>query len=353
MFNVALLIILNSIQLYNCFSVVHSSEEINIIEASNISRYLTYHTSVELVSKRNIIINSEIIWNYLPKKGFKKSTLILIAENNIIFTNLSNIICDGGELIIKAGLNGFGTVIFDWPKNYKGIYAINDCQVNIYYNPSQKGECKYHNPINYHNNIEPVSAETSYMWIHDADDLNNIVCFMSKNYALSKNITVTSTIFEPLYILKPIRRTFAGKFDGNGFSINNLNIYMPDMDDVGLFGIITGHSPDRLSKIKNVILNNCTVHGNNRVGALAGSSIYTEISNIILENVIIKGNSIVGGISGTLEHSILNECTTLNVTLNNTGNYTGAIIAVVVDSLINHKINLSHIGYIDDSMIFI
>ena len=85
---------------------------------------------------------------------------------------------------------------------------------------------------------------------------------------------------------------FNAIFEGNGYTISNLNINKPDADYVGLFGSI-----GRDGRIENLGLLNLTVSANNKVGALAGVN-GGVISNSYAVGSIAGRGSNVGGIVG-------------------------------------------------------
>ena len=107
--------------------------------------------------------------------------------------------------------------------------------------------------------------------------------------------TVSSTLKEELTTengFLPIGNStnkFQGTFNGNGHKISNLYINRETTDYVGLFGNTTG-------TIKNLIIDNVNVTGNNYVGGLSGYSNGTFTS--ITANITVKGTTNVGGLSG-------------------------------------------------------
>jgi hypothetical protein len=111
--------------------------------------------------------------------------------------------------------------------------------------------------------------------------------------------------------------TFNGIFDGQGHTISNLTIYMPDANNQGMFGQVTAGG-----LVKNVGLIGGSIIGNFSVGGIMG----TGSSNSLNMNRIINcfntgdvsGNLNVGGLAGTvIRGSIKNSYTTGNVNGNN------------------------------------
>ncbi len=100
---------------------------------------------------------------------------------------------------------------------------------------------------------------------------------------------------------------FMGNFDGNGFTIKNLNIstLTPDADGfvyAGLFGVTEGVDASNQNYIKNLVIENVTI---NTTGDIAAAAVAYPYYTVI-ENVTVKGNiSIKGGnyTSGVLAYT--------------------------------------------------
>ena len=76
---------------------------------------------------------------------------------------------------------------------------------------------------------------------------------------------------------------YTGVFDGDGYTVFNLAINQPNMDRVGLFGVI------QKAEIKNIGLENIDVIGHSRVGGLVGDN----------RRGTLRGCSTAGTVSGT------------------------------------------------------
>ena len=85
--------------------------------------------------------------------------------------------------------------------------------------------------------------------------------------------------------------SFAGTFEGNAYTIKNLMINRPDVDNVGLFGYAY------YAEIKGFNLENVNITGNNNVGGVAGYSYTGKVKEITLSGNI-TGHDYVGGITG-------------------------------------------------------
>jgi len=139
--------------------------------------------------------------------------------------------------------------------------------------------------------------------IYDSTDLNDIRNYTvynsaNRGYIITGYFQLKSTI-NLSGTWTPFEYSFAGTFDGNGYSIHNLTVAATDdSDNWGLFGLNTG-------TIKNLYMYNfqatasCDATASVAVGAVAGSNTGT-ISNCYLYSSTIningKYNSYVGGI---------------------------------------------------------
>ena len=96
--------------------------------------------------------------------------------------------------------------------------------------------------------------------------------------------------------MKPIgtaEHPFMGEFNGLGHTISNLTINA-QQDNVGLFGCLMN------AYLHNVRITNATVTGQNHVGALFGTTIFSPcyIKDVMVENSSVNGLGSVGGIGG-------------------------------------------------------
>jgi Secretion system C-terminal sorting domain/SprB repeat/Ig-like domain CHU_C associated len=100
---------------------------------------------------------------------------------------------------------------------------------------------------------------------------------------------------------------FQGKYNGNGFTIENLKINRPNQNNVGLFGYTVA------SLIRKLGLKNVNITGESYVGGIAG--IYLEGTlNECYATGSVSGVNYVGGIFGGVGYSNVNNCySTVNV----------------------------------------
>ncbi|MCL2064748.1 MAG: T9SS type A sorting domain-containing protein [Candidatus Cloacimonetes bacterium] len=90
---------------------------------------------------------------------------------------------------------------------------------------------------------------------------------------------------------------FTGKYDGNGYSINNLHINRPTNDNVALFGYTI------MSIFENINLVNVDIKGFNTVGALSGYALLPTINNSYISGIIVA-NDWIGGIVGAASGNV-------------------------------------------------
>lgn len=84
---------------------------------------------------------------------------------------------------------------------------------------------------------------------------------------------------------------FAGSYDGDGHTIENLTIDRPGSDGQGLFGIASG------ANLQNIKLVDVSVNGKDGVGGLVGGASFSTISNSHVAGTV-AGNGRVGGLAG-------------------------------------------------------
>lgn len=95
---------------------------------------------------------------------------------------------------------------------------------------------------------------------------------------------------------------FHGSLDGNGHTIRNLNIDLPEQDYVGLFAVIYIGTT-----ISDLNFENCTITGNRIVGVLygrcngaSGTTTELSVSDVDIENCTVSAiTHSVGGICGS------------------------------------------------------
>lgn len=178
-----------------------------------------------------------------------------------------------------------------------------------------------------------------------AADVNRGNSYSGKTVKLGANINLNNQSWIAIGDCES-RKYFQGTFDGQGYTIYNLNVdYSTDASEhatAGLFGWVDA----AMATVKNVNIDGATVKGSHWVGVIAGY--FTgRIENCSVNNATVIGNNVndeangdkVGGIVGYLnEHSYINNNTVSNSTI--TGNRDiGGIAGSVAASSIEMKNN--------------
>lgn len=155
----------------------------------------------------------------------------------------------------------------------------------------------------------PFLISTKEGFMQFVDDVNNNVNTYKDQYIrLENNIDLDGvsilpigggdTIMSPLSIVK-----FKGTFDGNGNSVSNFKIELPNTHYVGLFGYAEN------ATIKSLSILNATMDGENYVGGIVGYASKTTIEDC-RSNILISGKEFVGGIAGAMEKGNVLNCIT-------------------------------------------
>ncbi len=136
------------------------------------------------------------------------------------------------------------------------------------------------------------TRENPYL-IANAQELYNIRYYLNRSFKQIANIDLSAFIIGSGW--KPIgykQEKFSGLYDGNNYSISNLNIDSPESQDLGLFGAISEYS-----RIKNVKLEKIKITGNSYTGGLVGWN-EGELLNCTVQG-LIKADKDVGGLVGS------------------------------------------------------
>lgn len=93
--------------------------------------------------------------------------------------------------------------------------------------------------------------------------------------------------------------TFKGRYNGNGYSITNLNA------STGVFGYVTNGT------IENLAVKNCTISGSSSVGAIVGTSATTTIKNCWTSGSVTTNGNNGGGIVSRCSDGTIENCYSL------------------------------------------
>ncbi len=154
--------------------------------------------------------------------------------------------------------------------------------------------------------ISGTGTESNPYLISTASDIAKIHNDLNGYYKLTTNINMSGVEFEP--IGNENEGAFTGIIDGDGYTISNLNINLPENKYVGFVGYLEG-------TVKNLKLTNVKASGYRYVGGLVG---YAE-ENSIVNNCSVNGDICgiyniidvyVGGVVGyAVENSEIYSCT--------------------------------------------
>ena len=149
--------------------------------------------------------------------------------------------------------------------------------------------------------LEPIptrppetAAELGFFPITSASDLNMMRWNPSADFRLMRNISLP-------YGWEPIGTAdapFTGTFDGQCFTISGLRINDEHLDDVGLFGVISG------ATIQNLTIRG-SIRGNHNVGALAGRAVRGSTIINVTNYANVHGFFNVGGIVGAMGDAVV------------------------------------------------
>jgi hypothetical protein len=123
--------------------------------------------------------------------------------------------------------------------------------------------------------------------------------FAGKHFLLASDIDLNGAAFN----WTPIGgggNLFAGGFDGNGKSISNMRVYLPDAENAALFGAMRG-------SVVNLNIISADVTGKSQVGALAGLNFGGTVKNSAADGTV-NGGSLAGGLVGNNLGGEISNC---------------------------------------------
>ncbi len=151
----------------------------------------------------------------------------------------------------------------------------------------------------------PVRGDNEVREIRTVEDLLAVSEDLGGTYRLEADLNMAGVAFSPIGNEKT--GVFTGSFDGNGHTISNLDVYLPDNKYVGLFGCLDG------ATVKNLRLTNVRASGYRYVGGIAGCA----LGECSIENCQVSGSVEavyaiidvnVGGIVGYFEAGTVSGC---------------------------------------------
>ena len=168
-----------------------------------------------------------------------------------------------------------------------------------------------------------AGTQQSPFEIWSADDLNGVRDHPGAYFLQKDHIDlVTEVDWNP--IGENEETPFVGFYNGNGFEVQNLTIDKSSVSNVGLFGYVGDDEQDY--EIKHVILRDCNVVGNDRVGALVGFAVRTRIYQCAVYDSTIVGNGYgIGSLAGTVSGANVEMCYGGNIHVEGSFNVGGLI----------------------------
>ena len=123
---------------------------------------------------------------------------------------------------------------------------------------------------------------------------------------------------------------FDGVFEGNGWTISNLSINLPDRDCVGLFAKAKG-------EVRNLFIEGDRIVGKQLVGVVVGDGSFTTIRNVHARTRWLsgQGNSTIGGLVGSIYWGSLINSTAVTDSLTGNGTQTGGLVGAAIFSNIS------------------
>jgi hypothetical protein len=143
--------------------------------------------------------------------------------------------------------------------------------------------------------------------ITNAEQLNLIglfPCELDKHFKLINDINLIDYNGTNFNLIGNDVNSFTGVFDGNNHTISNLKYSSPNSPYVGLFRYID----DPNAEIKDLILRDTNIQGDNYVGALVGGLQNGTITGCGINGGVVAGDYYVGGLTGYNDDCTISNC---------------------------------------------
>lgn len=177
---------------------------------------------------------------------FSRGSSKTIGKNDLTDTDKINEWLEGvDDANAQILANNYVELVAVWDL-LPNTYASRKAELKNYYNEQVAKKCdNLLSKFVYKEVNESAFDYTGYSVIYNANDLNNIRNNLNGKYVLANDIDLSDMDWIPIGMLDA---PFRGVFDGNGNTINGLNIVSTSRTGVGLFGANNG-------TIKNVSVN--------------------------------------------------------------------------------------------------
>ena len=154
------------------------------------------------------------------------------------------------------------------------------------------------------NGAAATAADNYYQLVSTKEELaaiNDSTATLAGNYMLANDIDLENNPHTPLG--KDATDSFKGKFDGNFFRIENINV--SGVDNAGLFGVLNGASIYNVGVVGGSIASN-TGSGNKYAGGIAAASTDSALYNVYVKDTKIDGKQYLhAGIVGHMSNSTI------------------------------------------------
>ncbi len=253
------------------------------------------------------------------------------AENKATFTN-----CSSNNNTFTYGADNLQA----WHDYDSNAYAVGLAEKNNCTTSGNKAVNSYGVTYTASNKTYELTTKESMFWF--ARQVNeNKHTFSGEVVSLKNDIDLDNELWTP--IGQTGKTTFKGMFDGQGFTISNLNINNTDESancSTALFGWIESHGEENVT-VKNVTVNGATVTGHHYVAVIVGY-VYGMIDNCHVTNATISCTSVnddangdkCGTIAGYVgEDAIINKCTASASTIS-AGRDAGQIVGAAKEACV-------------------
>ena len=145
------------------------------------------------------------------------------------------------------------------------------------------------------NGANAVAADNYYQLVATKADLDNInTTNLAGNYMLASDIDFANAAHTP--IGGNAYGAFTGKFDGNFFRIQNINV--SGVDNAGFFGVLSGARIHNLGVVGGTVASN-TGTGSRYAGGIVGASTHSMLQNVYVKGTRINGKQMMhAGLAG-------------------------------------------------------
>lgn len=161
----------------------------------------------------------------------------------------------------------------------------------------------------------PYQIRTAEDLLLMSDVIRDDAQYADDFYALKADLDLDGIEFRPI----GWSNHFSGVLDGCGHKISNLRIVRSNDENVGLIGFLDGGT------VKNLGIENGTVTGGSKVGAIAGRTMHAVILNCYSKANVNGSGSDVGGITGMFNNSRMENCFVWGTISSPTGKSVGGL----------------------------